>query len=498
MTDAPIAMPPGLLLVLALMLPAAGLLAIVAVGRRHPDRIALPLLGAGLAVALAVAVETGRSGQALRYDLGGWAPPLGVQLRADGLSAALIAMTAVILLTVGLHARRGFRSGDGGAATRRATVFWTMLLGLAAAMNAVFLAQDLFSLFVALELLTFSAVPLVCLDGGRETLRAGLRYLLFALAGSALYLLGAAILYGSHAALDIATLHRLVRADPATAAALGLMIAGLTAKAALFPLHLWLPPAHAGAPAAASAVLSALVVKAPFFIILRLWFDVAPQPLPASAGTLLAVLGGAGILLCGTLALRQNRLKMMIAYSTVAQVGYLFLVFALVTGSDARAPWVSIAWTGAVLQLVSHAFAKAAMFLAAGRIADAMGHDRIDALAGAARVRPVSLAAFALAGLSLMGLPPAGGFVAKVMLLTAAVDAGAWWIAATILAGGLLAAGYVFRVVGQAFRTPATPTPTRRPEPYRHDLTVLALAVAAVLLGFLPLQPFAYLAIGRG
>jgi formate hydrogenlyase subunit 3/multisubunit Na+/H+ antiporter MnhD subunit len=489
-------MPGGLLLVAALMLPVAGLLAIVALGPKRPERVALPVLALGLAAALSVAAEIWRSEAPVRYALGGWAPPLGVSLAADGLSAALIVMSAAILLVVGFYASGSLMPVPCEGEARRPTVFWVMLLGIAAAMNAVLLAQDLFSLFVALELLTFSAVALVGLDGSRETLLAALRYLVFALAGSVLYLLGAALLYGAYGALDVATLHELARADRTTATAFGLMIAGLTAKAALFPLHLWLPPAHAGAPAPASAVLSALVVKAPFFLILRLWFDVAPQPVAPAAGQLMAILGASSILFCGVVALRQARLKMMIAYSTVAQVGYLFLLFPLVLGAEALAPWTSIAWSGGVLQLVSHAFAKAAMFLAAGVIADVMGHDRIDDLCGAAGVAPISVAAFALAGLSLMGLPPAGGFVAKVMLLNAAVESDDWWIAATILAGGLLAAGYVFRVVGRALAAPVAGAPCVSAEGPR-ALAVLVLALIAVLLGFLPLQPFAYLGIGR-
>jgi formate hydrogenlyase subunit 3/multisubunit Na+/H+ antiporter MnhD subunit len=487
-----------LLPVLALMLPVVGILAIFVVARRRPDRLALPVLAAGLAVALTIAVEVGRRGQAVAYTLGGWQPPLGILLRADGLSAALMVMTALILVVVGLYARESFPPPQGGGEARGPMVFWTMLLGLGAAMNAALLAQDLFTLFVALELLTFSAVPLVSLDGSRETLRAALRYLLFALAGSLLYLLGTAILFGAYGVLDMASLRDVARADWPTDLALGLMIAGLTAKAALFPLHLWLPPAHAGAPAPASAVLSALVVKAPFFLILRLWFDVAPQTPSAAAASVMAGLGAASILVCSVLALRQARLKMMIAYSTVGQIGYLFLLFPLVAGSEALTPWGSIAWTGGVLQLVSHAFAKAAMFLAAGLIAEAMGHDRVEGLGGAAAAMPVTVGAFALAGLSLMGLPPAGGFVAKVMLLTAAVQNANWWIAATILAGGLVAAGYVFRVVGCALAAPAARAPLPEAVSRGRQFLVLGLALVAVLLGFLPLQPFAYLGIGRG
>lgn len=489
--------PGGGLLVLALMLPAVGMLAIFALGLRHAERIAHATLLVGLAVALAVAVKVGQSGQAMTYLIGGWRPPLGIALQADGLSAVLMVMTAVILCAVGVFAGGSFSSPRDGAETRRPFVFWSLLLGLWSALNCAWLARDLFSLFVALELLTFSAVPLVCLDGSRDTLRAALRYLLFALAGSVLYLMGTGLIYGAYGTMDIATLHHLTRADWATSLALGLMIVGLMAKAALFPLHLWLPPAHAGAPAAASAVLSALVVKAPFVLILRLWFEVAPQPASALAGAMLAGLGAASILFCSVMALRQARLKLMIAYSTVAQVGYLFLVFPLVMGSAAVTPWESVGWTGGVLQLVSHAFAKAAMFLAAGLIAEALGHDRIADLGGAAKAVPVTVAAFALAGLSLMGLPPAGGFIAKLMLLTAAVETANWWIAATILAGGILAATYVFRVVGSALAEAPEGAGTTAIARSR-ELAVLALALIAVALGFLPLQPFDYLAIGRG
>ncbi|WP_283848228.1 proton-conducting transporter membrane subunit [Bradyrhizobium sp. NAS80.1] len=162
------------------------------------------------------------------------------------------------------------------------------------ALNTIFLGGDLFTLYVALELLTFAAVPLVSLDGRAETLRSALRYLLFALLGSVLYLVGTALLYGLHGTLDIVLLSRRVGAEPAALVAAALMTTGLLAKTALFPLHLWLPPAHAGAPAAASAILSGLVVKGSFFIVVRLWFNVMPG-LPGFAATqLLGALGGGG------------------------------------------------------------------------------------------------------------------------------------------------------------------------------------------------------------
>ncbi|KRE08124.1 NADH dehydrogenase [Bosea sp. Root670] len=489
--------PGGFLLVLAVILPVCAVLAILACGPRSAARIALATFAAGLVVAIAITTELISSGKALSYVVGAWQPPLGIALRADGLSGAMLVMTALVVVAVGLfaHIQHGLQADAGGG--RAQTTFWVMLLALWSALNAVFVGEDLFNLYVALELLTFAAVPLVCLDGRAETVTAALRYLLFALIGSLLYLLGAGLIYGQYGTLDLLALAQLGRQDLALAVALALMIVGLLAKAALFPLHLWLPPAHAGAPAPASAVLSALVIKAPVFLILRLVLDVAPSQAAAIAGQMLAVLGAASILFCSVMALRQARLKLMIAYSTVAQIGYLFIVFPLAAGSADLPPWGTIAWTGGALQLVSHALAKAAMFLAAGVIAEAFGHDRIADLGGFGRVLPISAAAFGLAGLSLMGIPPSGGFIAKCLLLTAAVIQGNPWLAATILAGGVLAGAYVFRVIDKALAVPTVPIVARRAVPRRLECAALALAIAAVLIGFVPLRPFGFLQIGR-
>lgn len=486
----------GFLLVLAIMLPVVAFLAMLVLDRRHSAHVVFVTLAAGLAVAVAIVAEMLRTDAALVYLIGNWQPPLGLVLRADGLSAAMLAMTAVIVCAVGMFAH-GLQGLDpGGRDGRAATTFWLLLMGLWSALNAIFVGEDLFNLYVAIELLTFAAIPLVCLDGRAETVAAALRYLMFALLGSLLYLLGAALVYGSFGTLDIGSLSG--RSGPVLSVALALMIAGLVAKAALFPLHLWLPPAHAGAPAAASAILSALVIKAPIFLILRLMIDVAPPEAMAFTGQVLAILGGSAILFCSVMALRQARLKLLIAYSTLAQIGYLFIVFPLATGTEALPAWGTIAWTGGALQLVSHALAKAAMFMAAGVIAEAFGHDRIADLGGFGRVLPISATAFGLAGLSLMGLPPSGGFVAKCLLLTAAVSGGHPWLVGVILMGALLAAGYVFRVIDRALATPALPLVALRPIPRRLEIVALLLALAAVLLGFIPLQPFAFLNVGRG
>jgi multicomponent Na+:H+ antiporter subunit D len=486
----------GFLLVLAIVLPVAGTLFSLVLGGRYAERIAFILMPAGLAVAVAILVSVWRTHNALQYFVGNWHPPLGVAFRADGLSAAMMMTAALLICGIGLFAREQFANPQ-EAEIRAPLVFWTLLLAVWGALNAVFIGGDLFNLYVALELLTFSAVPLVSLDGRAETLAAALRYLLFALFGSILYLLGAVLLYGAYGTLDIVLLSGRIRPEPAAWAAISLMTVGLLAKTALYPFHLWLPPAHAGAPAPASAILSGLVVKAPFFLVVRLWFDVVPRLPEHAAAQFLGILGAAAIILGSVLALRQVRLKLLIAYSTVAQIGYLFLMFPLAVNPETGHPWSTAAWTGGILQAISHAFAKAAMFMAAGLIAEALGHDRVAGLTGVSRALPVTVFAFGLGGLSLMGLPPSGGFVAKAMLLTAAVAAGQWWWAVVILAGGLLAGGYIFLVLARALADASKPLTLLSTISPTRQAVVVTLALCAMLLGFVPLRAFELLQIGR-
>ena len=480
----------GGLLALAILLPAAGVLLSFLVGGRRAEWIALLLMPAELGVAVAIAVLVWRSGQPLIYTLAGYAPPLGIALRADGFSAVMLVTAGLIAPAAGLFARTNFATPQGAAERRAPLVFWTLLQGVQAGLSLLFLSGDLFNLYVGLELLTFAAVPLVSLDGRPETVAAALRYLLFALFGSVFYLLGVALLYGAYGTLDIVLLSERIRAQPAVWLAAGLMTAGLLAKTALFPLHLWLPQAHANAPAPASAMLSGLVVKGSFFLVVRLWFNVlAPLPV-VIPGVILAALGSAAILTGSVLALRQERLKLLIAYSTVAQIGYLFLMFPLAPG-----PWAADAFSGGVLQALSHAFAKAAMFLSAGLVAESLGHDRIAGLGGAARAMPVTFLALSLGGLSLMGLPPSGGFAAKWLLMKASIAAGQWPWAVVMAAGGLLAGGYLYRVLAPALSGESPPL-KRAPERDR-ECIALALALVAILLAFAPPSFYAFLQTGR-
>ena len=480
----------GFLLVLSLVLPVAGIMLAFAAGGRHVQRIAFATMPFGFVIAVAVAVALRQTGAPLVYLLGGWAPPLGVALRADGLSAVMMMTTAVVVCAVGLFARADFRIPPRSVEARAPFVFWILLLAIWGALNTVFLGGDLFTLYVALELVTFAAMPLVCMDGRAETLQAALRYLLFALLGSVLYLVGTALLYGAYGTLDIVLLSHRIHAGPATLVAAALMTAGLLAKTALFPLHLWLPAAHAGAPAAGSAVLSGLVVKGSFFIAIRLWFDVMPKVPGFAATQLLAALGAAAILIASVVALRQERLKLLIAYSTLAQIGYLFLMFPLAVRADSGEIERGGALAGGLLQAISHATAKAAMFMSAGLIYAALGRDRITGLGGVGRALPMSVFAFAIGGLALIGVPPSGAYLAKALLLEAAAETEQWWWTVVIQAGGIFTSSYILLVLANALAPAGKPVMLRAPASRGRELVALALAMCSLFLGVFNWEPY--------
>lgn len=472
----------GALLAAAVLLPFVGMLLGLVLGGRQVQRVALVLMPLGLALALGIAAAWLGEGQTLVYLLGGWAPPLGIALRADGPAVAMLLAVAGVVCGIGIYAHSDFGTPPGVKQSRAAFSYWLLLLAVWGALNLVFVSGDLFTLYVALELLTFAGVPLVCLAGSGETLRAALRYLLFALCGSVLYLLGAVLLYGGYGTLDIPLLAGAVMPEPIAWTALALMTAGLLAKTALFPLHIWLPPAHGGAPAAASAVLSALVIKGSWFLVLRLWLDVMPGVASASAAQLLAGLGAAAIVVGSVVALRQQRLKLLVAYSTVAQIGYLFLLFPLAFDAAGDMALRDAAQAAGLLQAIAHATAKAGMFMAAGLVYAALGHDRIDDLAGAARALPVAVLAFLVGGVALMGVLPSGAYLAKKLLLASADASGQWWWTLVLQGGAAFTAAYVVLIAVRVLRRPVTPLSGLKPVSMLSQCAALGLALASLAL----------------
>jgi len=415
---------------------------------------------ANLGVVSALVRELWQQG-AIGYSVGGWGAPLGIDLLADGPATVMLLVTAIVSTLISISAVRYF----GEPHTRS---YWPLWLFLITSLNALFLSRDLFNLYVTLELLGLSAVGLTALEGGRKPLVAALRYLFAGLAGSLIYLLGVALVYHSTGSVEITATEGFD--GPAAHSALVLMTVGLLVKGALFPFHFWLPAAHGSAPAPVSAALSALVLKGAFFILIRVWLEV----FPTQSGLLfvpLSWLGGAAVLWGSLQAVLQTRVKLLIAYSSVAQIGYLFLALPLVRDADDL-------WAAIILLGCAHAFAKSALFIASLGRGDELEH------VGQSFARlPTTAAAIGIAAISIMGLPPSGGFSAKWLLLESAIGQQHWAVVTVLILGGLLAVAYAYRLVAPMFETAGAAAPEFR-LPAGRQLPALLLALLSLALGF--------------
>ncbi|VAX38199.1 Na(+) H(+) antiporter subunit D [hydrothermal vent metagenome] len=430
-----------------------------------------------------------------RYAIGGWGNPLGIDLYLDGLSAVLLGITSVVGVCISIYASSYFNphKENNNHYAKMGVFFWPLWLFTWGGLNALFLSSDIFNIYVTLEIIGFSAITLTALAGSVASLSSATRYLFLTLLGSLFYLLGVGLLYSAYSTLDLAALAEIIRPGFISTAAITLMTLGLIIKTALFPMHFWLPPAHSNAPAPVSAILSGLVIMGSFYLLVRLWTEIFAAAITPVAGHILGVLGMIAICVGSVQALKQTRLKMMLAYSTAAQVGYMFLLFPLITGNLISQ---SFAWSGGIYFVLSHACAKAAAFMVAGSVIYALGHDRINDLRGLAQRSPISVFAFALAGVSLMGLPPSGGFIGKWMLLKSAMLSGQWWYAIFIIIGGLLTAGYIFRVLEITFKSPL-PEEKKLAIPLRMQFSALAIALVSILLGLAAAIPLELLKIGN-
>ena len=438
---------------------------------------ALALAGALLTLVLAAAlVYQVQADGPVTHQLGGWQPGLGIALRADAFSSLLLLMAMLVVTAATFYAGAYF--ADPAVRDR----FWPLWMMLVTAINSLLLSGDLFNLYVTLELLGLSAVALTALGDTRDALRASIRYLTIGLLGSLVFLSGVAFIYSGYGTLDLMQLAQLARPDALSLTALGLLTAGLMIKSALFPMHFWLPAAHASAPAPVSAALSALVVKVSVYMLIRLWLDVFNPVLSAQLALLVGILGSAAVVWGSWQAYRAQRLKLLAAYSTVAQLGYLFIFLALIVALPSGAPREQALAALLVLAL-THGFAKSALFLSAGVIQHRAGHDRIADLGGTARALPLTIFVIALAGVALIGLPPSGSFLAKWQMISSSVATQQWWWIPVIAAGSLLAAAYSFRVLGHAF-APGEGV-TRVISLAREEMPALLLALlATVMLGF--------------
>ncbi len=386
-------------------------------------------------------------GATLSYAFGNWAPPVGIEYRVDAANAfvaLLITGVASVLLPWG-------RPIVDAEVPERQGSFYALLLIALAGLLGITLTGDVFNVFVFLEISSLATYGLIAHGRDRRALLAAFRYLIMGTVGATFLLIGIAFLYiltGTLNMADLATRLPSTEASRAMQVALGFIVVGLAIKLALFPLHHWLPNAYTYAPSLISALLAATATKVALYVMLRFIYDVFEPgysftALPLSAALMVMALGG---MFAGSwLAMMQTNLKRMLAYSSVAQVGYMVLGVSLVTLAGL---------TAAFLHLFNHGLMKAALFASAGLVAWRCGSVRLEDMRGIGREMPWTLTAFALAGVSLIGIPPTAGFISKWYLISAAMEDGQIWLVVLILITSLMALVYIARVVEIAWLQP--------------------------------------------
>ena len=413
----------------------------------------------------------------ISYELGGWPPPIGIEYVLDPLSAYLAVIIALIGLLVTIYPVEAAFD----LRPRKGVPLYPLVLLLLTGLMGVVLSGDLFHLFVFLEIYAISTYGLVSLGGDRGVF-AALRYLLLGTIGSGLYLLGVGFLYFSTGTLnmaDMATQLPAIADSPTVLGAMALIVIGLALKMALFPLHVWLPDAHSYSPPGVAALLAAVQVKAGAYGLIRILFDVfgpayTGEGLPVSVA--LTYFGLAGIVVGSVLAIRQTDIKRMLAYSTVAQLGYIGVGIGLAT---------PLALVGALLHVLNHAVMKSGLFLVAGGIIQRTGLKSIPRFSGLGMRMPLTMTGFAIMGLSMAGVPPTAGFFSKFYLVWGAIELGNWLVAIVVVSSSLLTVVYFLRLFERIFvaePTEALVADATEPSP-RVVGTVAVLAASVLAIG---------------
>lgn len=416
----------------------------------------------------------------ISYHLGGWPPPIGIEYRVDLLNAFVLVLVSLVSTIMMPFARRSVAyelDGD------KQAWFYTMYLLSLTGLLGITITGDAFNAFVFLEISSLSSYVLIAMGRDRRALVASYQYLIIGTIGATFYVIGVGLLYLVTGSLNFADIGaRLAEASAAfprpVLAGLAFLFVGISLKLALFPLHVWLPNAYAYAPSFATAFLAATATKVAIYLLLRIVFSVYGvaidlETLPVSE--VLYPLSIAAMFIASILAVYETNLKRMLAYSSVAQIGYITLGIALMNQSGL---------TGSIVHLFNHALIKGALFLALGAILYRAGTIKLDDLGGIGRTMPLTFAAFVLAGMSLMGVPGTAGFISKFYLVVGTLDGGKWPIAFLIVASSLIALLYIGRAVEVAYFRPIAPAAANAKDPPLMMLVpMLVLTLASIYFG---------------
>ncbi len=439
--------------------------------------VALAASWSALAIAIALWLQVGANGT-ISYAIGNWPPPWGIEYRVDRLNAFVLVLVSGLAALVLPYSRASI---EREVSPQQHYLFYTMFALCLAGMLGMTITGDAFNIFVFLEISSLSSYVLIALGRDRRALVASYRYLIMGTIGATFIVIGIGLLYLMTGTLNLADMARRMPSVQGTRpvlAALAFLTVGICLKAALFPLHQWLPDAYTSAPSAVSALLAGTATKVAVYVLLRFYFSVfGPwavfDRLPMQE--VLLALGLAGMFGASTMAFFQRDLKRLFAYSSVGQIGYI--VLGLSFNSQAGL-------TAAIVHLFNHGLAKSAIFMLIGAVAMVMGGTTLARIQGLAKRMPLTSFGIVICGLSLIGVPGTAGFVTKWYLILAAMEKGQWWLVFLIVASSLLALAYVWRFVEAAyFHEPRSDIATEAGIPWHMAVPAGLLVLASIGFG---------------
>jgi len=378
----------------------------------------------------------------IHYWLGGWRPPWGIEYVVDGLNAYVLIIILFLSLVAAIYSKR---SVEQEVEERKHVTFYTIFQLLVAGCCGVVVTGDVFNLYVLSEIASLTTYALIAIAGGRA-LRASYNYLVMGSIGICFYLLGVGFLYSVTGTLNMGDLRLLLPplyGNKMVQTAFVFILIGLGIKAAFFPLHTWQPDSYTYAPSAVSVIISTVVAKTFIYAMIRIFFSVFTVnfiTLFVPIFKIICWIAAIAMIFGSIFAIAQFNLKRMLAYSSIANVGYIMLGVGLSTST-------TLGLTPALMHILNHALMKGCLFMAACAFIYKAGLWDIRDFTGLGRKMPYTCFTFLLAALSMIGLPPSVGFVTKLYLILAALDAGEYIFVAVIFFSTLLMIVYFWRVV---------------------------------------------------
>ncbi|MEQ8556813.1 MAG: monovalent cation/H+ antiporter subunit D family protein [Henriciella sp.] len=433
-----------------------------------------------LSLVLLAQVRSVEGGAIISYAMGGWAPPHGIEFRIDALNVLVLMLVSAIAFLTSIF---GWPTVQAEINEQKRAMFFGAFLVCFMGLLGVTSTGDAFNLFVFLELSSIATYVLVALGSGRDrrALPAAINYLLMGTIGASFYVVGVGFLYASTGTLNMADLSlqlQDVGGNRAVQVGFAFILVGLGLKAAMFPLHQWLPNAYSYSPSFVTAFLAATATKVAIYALVRFLFSVFSLEYifeGASLAMILAPMGIAAMLACSFQAIFQTDVRRTLAYSSVAQVGYMLLGISLGTAAGVSA---------GMFHLVNHALMKGALFMAVAGVVLTYQGTRIHDFTGLGRSAPWTMTAFAIAALSLIGVPLTAGFQSKFALVSALLDSGWWWAAMIVVFSSVLAVIYMGRILEAVFfRPPNNPQKRHKEAPLLLLLPLWVLALANIWVG---------------